>query len=63
MVFTGWYDQPLLPKRACLVLQPHCYSGKETSMDNTIGNHPISASAMSKRFILRYKNPKDFHDH
>jgi hypothetical protein len=63
MVLVGWYDEPLLPKKAYPILQPHYNFGKKTSMDNTTGNHPNSALATSKRFILRYTNLKDFHDH
>jgi hypothetical protein len=57
MVFTGWYDEPLLPLKPCPIFQPHCCYGKETNMDNTNGNHPISTSKVSKQFILKYKNP------
>jgi len=60
MVLIGWYDEPLLPMRLCLSLQPHHCFGKETNMDNTDGNLPTSISKVSKPSILKYENPKIF---
>jgi hypothetical protein len=55
------YDAALVPNRSCTILQTYRYSIKETSMDNTSSNHPTYVLEASKQFILKYKNPKDFH--
>jgi hypothetical protein len=60
---THWVcDAPLLLKRPFPVLQPHRCFGKETTMDNTIGNHPTFVSKVSKQFIFKHKNRKDIID-